>query len=231
MKRFWTVAEAVPAEDGWAILLDGRPVRTPSRAPLAVPREALACAITAEWDAQGEEIDPASMPMTGFANATIDRILPALGDFRGQVAAYAESDLLCYRADGPTELVERQSAEWSPLLEWARNTLGVEFTITSGVLPVDQPARTLAGLRGAVEALDPWRLAGVATLTQISGSLVGTLAMLHGAIIAEALFDIANLDERWQAERWGEDAEAASRITLRRAEFLAAARWSELAAQ
>lgn len=231
MKRFWKTAQAEPADGGWAIALDGRPVRTPSRALLAVPNEALAHAITAEWDAQGEELDPTTMPMTGFANATIDRVLPALGEFRGRVAVYAESDLLCYRADGPAELVERQSAQWGPLLDWARTQLGVDFAITSGVLPVDQPARTLAGLRGAVEALDPWQLSGVATLTQISGSLVGTLAMLHGAITDEALFDTANLDERWQAERWGEDAEAADRLGLRRAEFLAAARWCALASE
>jgi chaperone required for assembly of F1-ATPase len=228
VKRFWTEAQAVAESDGWAIRLDGRSVRTPARALLVVPGETLAHAIAAEWDAQGEEIDPRAMPMTGFANATIDRVLPALGDFRGQVAAYAESDLLCYRAGEPPDFVVRQSAEWDPLLDWARGAFCVEFTVTAGILPVDQPARTLAALRGAVEALDPWLLAGTATLTQIGGSLVGTLALLHGAISAPALFDAASLDERWQAEQWGEDEEAAERLAIRRTDFLHAAEYCAL---
>lgn len=228
MKRFWKEAQAIAERDGWAIQLDGRPVRTPARAPLVVPGEALARAIAAEWDSQGEEIDPRAMPMTGFANATIDRVLPALGDFRGQVAAYAESDLLCYRADEPADFVARQSAAWDPLLDWARGAYGVEFAITAGILPVDQPARTLAALRGAVEVLDPWLLAGAATLTQIGGSLVGTLALLNGATSAQALFDAASLDERWQAEQWGEDEEAAGRLAIRRADFLHAAEYCAL---
>lgn len=228
MKRFWTDARAEPEGDGWAIRLDGRPVRTPARAPLVVPGEALALAVAAEWDAQGEEIDPRAMPMTGFANATIDRVLPAPGDFRGGIAAYAASDLLCYRADGPTGLAARQRAHWDPLLDWARGRFAVDFAVTMGVVPVDQPARTLAALRGAVEALDPWLLAGVATLTQIGGTLVGTLAFMDGMIDAEALFDAAGLDESWQAGQWGEDAEAAARLALRRADFLDAARWCAL---
>ncbi|MBT2188916.1 ATP12 family chaperone protein [Sphingobium nicotianae] len=228
MKRFWKTAEAVADEGRWAIRLDGRAVRTPARALLVVPGEALAGAIVAEWDAQGEEIDPGTMPMTGFANATIDRVLPALGDFRGQIAAYAESDLLCYRADDPEELVARQAAAWDSLLDWARAQLGVAFTVTSGIVPVDQPARTLAALRGAVEGLDPWLLAGVATLTQIGGSLVGTLAHLDGAIDASGLFDAASLDELWQIEQWGEDWQAAERLARRRAEFADAARYCAL---
>ncbi|OJY69626.1 MAG: ATPase [Sphingobium sp. 66-54] len=229
MKRFWTAAEAVAEEDGWAIQLDGRAVRTPVRAPLAVPGEALARAIAAEWAAQGEEIDPRTMPMTGFANATIDRVLPASGEFRGQIAAYAESDLLCYRAAEPKGLVAAQGAAWDPLLDWARTRHAVTFTLTAGVLPVDQPARTLAALRGAVEAIDPWLLAGAATLTQIGGSLVATLALLDGAADAEALWAAVTLEERWQAEQWGEDAEAAARLAARYADFRNAAQYCTLA--
>jgi len=231
VKRFWTAAQAVADESGWAIRLDGRPVRTPARAPLIVPGRALADAIAAEWGAQGEAIDPRTMPMTGFANASIDRVLPAPGDFRGQIAAYAASDLLCYRADAPPELVERQNTHWNPLLDWARARHGVAFAVTAGIVPVDQPALTLAALRGAVEALDPWLLAGAATLTQIGGTLIGTLALLDGAAPAEALFEAASLDERWQAEQWGEDVEAAARIETRRAEFLAAADYCALVRQ
>lgn len=229
MKRFWKTAEAVADDGGWAIRLDGRAVRTPSRVALVVPGAALARTITAEWDAQGDEVDPRLMPMTGFANATIDRVLPALGDFRGQVAAYAASDLFCYRADEPEELVARQQAQWGPLLDWAEDHYGIGFAVTAGIVPVDQPARTLAALRGAVEAIDPWLLAGAATITQIGGSLVGMLAHLADAVPAEALFDVVSLDELWQIEQWGEDWEAAERLAIRRADFLNAARYCALA--
>lgn len=229
MKRFWTAAEVVAEDGGWAIRLDGRPVRTPARAPLVVPGEALARAIAAEWAAQGEDIDPRTMPMTGFANATIDRVLPAPGEFRGQVAAYAESDLLCYRAAEPEGLIAAQGAAWDPLLDWARARHAVTFTLTAGVLPVDQPARTLAALRGAVEAIDPWLLAGAATLTQIGGSLVATLALLDGVADVDALWAAVTLDERWQAEQWGEDAEAAARLAARHADFRNAAAYCALA--
>ncbi|MCW2339061.1 chaperone required for assembly of F1-ATPase [Sphingobium sp. B2D3A] len=231
MKRFWTSAQAIASEDGWSIGLDGRAVRTPARALLIVPGAALAQAIAEEWNGQGEEIDPATMPMTGFANATIDRVLPALGDFRGQVAAYAESDLLCYRADGPQTLIARQEAQWQPLLDWAGERFGIAFVVTQGIIPVDQPALTLAGLRAAVEALDPWLLAGFATLVQISGTLVGSLALMEGRLSAEDLFAAASLDEAWQAEQWGEDAEEGARLARRRADFLNAARYCALAAE
>jgi chaperone required for assembly of F1-ATPase len=230
MKRFWKHAEAQAAADGWSITLDGRPVRTPMRNALIVPTEALAREIKAEWDAQGEEIEPRTMAMTGFANAALDQVLPALGDFRGQIAAYAESDLLCYRADGPDALISKQAAAWDPLLDWARQRYAIDFAVTSGVLPVDQSARTLATLRTAVEALEPWLLAGAATLVQISGSLIGALALLEREVSAEDLFEASCVDEAWQAELWGEDQEAADRLAKRRTEFLAAAQYCALAA-
>jgi len=235
VKRFYKDAQAVAESGakggGWAVRLDGRSVKTPARAPLAVPGEALARAMAAEWQAQGDAIDPATMPMTGFANATIDRVLPALGTFRGQIAAYGASDLFCYRADEPAPLVARQAAAWDPLLDWARARHDAHLAVTGGIMPVEQPAATLAKLRGAVEAIAPWQLAGAAVLTQIGGSLVGMLAHLAGEIGVEALFEATSLDERWQAERWGEDAEAAARLAARRVEFLAAARYCALAAE
>lgn len=231
MKRFWKTAGVNPEGKGWLVALDGRPVRTPMRNPLLVPSEALARRIVAEWDAQAEEIDPRTMPMTGFANATIDRVLPALGDFRGQIAGYAESDLFCYRADGPDALIDRQAQYWDPLLNWAELRFSIEFAITRGIIPVDQAARTLAALRAAVETLDPWMLAGAATIVQIGGTLVGALALLEGEILAEALFDATCVDEHWQAELWGEDAEATERLKLRREEFLRAADYCRLALQ
>lgn len=224
MKRFYKAAQVAAGVDGHAILLDGRPVRTPARAPLAVPGVALADAIAAEWDGQGEEIDPASMPMTGLANATIDRVLPEVGAFRGQIAAYGASDLFCYRAEGPDALVERQALLWDPLL--ART--GERFVVTRGIMPADQPARTLAALRGAVEALDTWLLAGMMKLVSIGGSLVGALAYLDGAIEADMLWDAVSLDERFQLEQWGADAEAGARLAASRADFMDAARYCAL---
>ncbi len=229
MKRFYETAHVLAEADGWAIRLDGRPVRTPARAPLCVPGEALALEIAEEWQAQGDRIDPATMPMTGFADATLDRVLPALEDFRAQIAAYGESDLLCYRAEDPPELVARQAADWDQLLDWARARHDISFAVTSGIMPVDQPEATLAGLRAAVDARDPWLLAGAAVMTQIGGTLVGALAFLEGEIGAVALFDAVTLDERWQAERWGEDAQAAKHLAARRGEFLSAARYCALA--
>lgn len=231
MKRFYKLAEPLAGPDGWAIALDGRPVKTPVRAGLEVPGEALAKAIAAEWQEQGDTVDPNTMPMTGFANATIDRVLPALADFRAQIAAYGASDLLCYRAGEPPELAALQAQSWDPLLDWARTRYDVSFIVTDGIMPVDQPAATLARLSAVVDAIDPWLLAGAATLTQISGTLVGMLAYLEEEIEAEALFETATLDERWQAEQWGEDEEASARLALRRRDFLAAARYCALAAQ
>lgn len=228
MKRFYKTAEAVAEDDGWSIRLDARAVRTPARAALAVPGEALARAIVEEWDAQGEEIRPATMPLTGFANATIDRVLPALDDFRAQMAAYGSSDLLCYRADETPELAERQAAVWQPLLDWASRRYDIGFAVTGGIMPVDQPEATRARLRAVVDALDPWLLAGAATMTQIGGTLVGALAHLERQITAEALYEAATLDERFQAEQWGEDEEATDRLNQRGAEFLGAARWCAL---
>lgn len=231
MKRFYEEAEAVAEAGGWIIRLDGRGVKTPARASLAMPGEALAREVAAEWQSQGETIDPAAMPMTGFANATIDRVLPALSDFRAQIAAYAASDLFCYRAEDPPELIARQAQNWDPLLDWARARLGLGFAVTGGIMPVNQPEATLAGLAAAVDAIDPWLLAGAAVLTQMGGSLVGTLAYLDGAIAGPALFDVVTLDEQWQAEQWGVDAEAAARLAARRTDFLSAARYCALAGQ
>lgn len=230
MRRFYKEAEAVAEPSGWAIRLDGRPVKTPARAALVLPGEALAVEIAEEWQSQGETIDPASMPMTGFANATIDRVLPDLPAFRAQIAGYAASDLFYYRADDPAPLVARQAEHWDPLLDWARARHGAAFAVTSGIMPIDQPPETLSALHAAVDAIHPWQLAGAAVLTQIGGSLVGTLAFLEGGIDAPALFDAASLDELWQAEQWGEDDEAVARRIARRADFLSAARWCGLAA-
>lgn len=208
MKRFWKEVAVVAEDGGWGIALDGRPVRTPQRAPLAVASAALAEAIAVEWQAQGETVDPAAMPMTGLTNAAIDLALPDLAAFAEPIAAYAATDLFCYRDDRDALLQAEQVAAWNPLLTWAEERFGIEFVITQGILPVDQPAETVAALRAAVFAVDPWRMAGMTPLVTLGGSLVAGLARVEEAFDAEALWDAVSLDELYQERRWGTDAEA-----------------------
>ena len=226
MKRFWTVAAAVPAGDAWTVTLDGKPVRTPARAPLALPTRALAEAIAGEWDAQGPEVRPLEMRLTGLANAAIDR---AGAEIAAALAGYGAHDLTCYRAEGPPELVARQAAAWDPWLAWATRRYDVAFSVTNGVIAVDQPAPTLARLRAAVEALDRFALAGLHPVVSVSGSLVLGLAVAEGALAADDAGDAGEIDAAWQAERWGDDPLAEAPRAARRAALMAGARTIALA--
>ncbi len=208
MKRFWKDVAVTPEDGGWGIALDGRPVRTPQRAPLAVASAALAEAIAAEWRDVGETIDPAAMPMTGLTNAAIDLATPDLAAFAAPVAAYAQSDLFCYRDARDAALQAEQAAAWNPLLAWAEARYGIEFTLTQGVLPVDQPEATIATLQGAVLAQDAWRITALTPLVTIGGSLVAGLALLENAFDADVLWEAVSLDELYQERRWGADSEA-----------------------
>ena len=229
MKRFYKAAGITPQEDGgFGILLDGRPVRTPARALLALPNVALGEAVAAEWAGQGEEIDPASMPFTGFANAALDQIAPDPARFAESISVYGESDLLCYRADGPAELVRRQEEQWQPLLDWAASHYDIRFAVTQGVLHVAQPPETLDRLREAVAAQPPFLLAPLSPLVGIAGSLVIGLAVLEGAFDLPRLWQAAELDELWQAEQWGDDDEALARRSRRHRDFVQAADFSVL---
>lgn len=219
MKRFWKQAEAVAQADGWGITLDGRPVRTPAKALLVLPTQAMADAVTAEWNGQKKDVDPAAMPVTGFANAAIDQIAPNIASFATGVAAYGETDLLCYRADAPDALVARQAREWDVLLDWARTRYDIAFRVTQGIVHMPQPPETLARLSGAVAACDPFLLAGLSTLVTISGSLVIGLALIEEAFDAGQLWQAAELDSLWQAEFWGQDEAAEQVRALRRIEF------------
>lgn len=232
MKRFYKDAGAQPdvAGAGLAIQLDGRPVRTPARAPLIVPTAALAAAIVTEWQAQGDKIDPRTMPMTGLANAAIDRVAPDPEPFVAVLAPYAETDLLCYRAESPPELIEREVAAWDPLLAWARARYDVAFDLASGIVHRPQPEATVSRLTTALAARDPFALAAMSPLVTIGGSLVTALALAEGQIDADAAFDATHLDEIWQAEQWGEDYLATEARDLRRADFVAAARFLTLIA-
>ena len=231
MKRFYKDVAVISGEAAHEIQLDGRPVRTPARAALALPTARLAEAVAEEWRRQGDTVDPRSMPFTGLANGAIDQIAPNRESFAAGIANYGTSDLLCYRAEGPAQLVEREAAAWDPLLDWARRRYDVTFRVTQGIIPVDQPPETLERLDAAVKALDPFTLAGLSTLVTLSGSLVCGLAVVEGGHDADAIWTASEIDEAWEVEQWGEDAEAAARSARRREEFAMARRFCELVVQ
>lgn len=230
MRRFWTDVAVVAEASGHGIALDGKPVRTPGRAPLLLPRPALAEAVADEWRGVGETLDPRAMPLTGLANAAIDRIAPAREAFARGLSAYAASDLLCYRADGPEPLVQRQRAAWDPLLDWARGRYDVHFELAEGVMPRPQPEATLARIAEAVAALDAWRLAGLSPVVTVGGSVIAGLALAEGAASAEQVWAAGQVDEDWQVEQWGDDPLAEQARAARRRDFDAGARFMELLA-
>lgn len=219
MKRFYKQVSVTP---DLGITLDGRPVRTPGRLPLVLPNAALAEAVADEWREQGEEILPHAMRLTGLANAAIERIAPDLESFAAGLAAYAESELLCYRADAPEPLVARQAAVWDPILAWARARYDVGFVLVEGIMHQPQPPAMLARLSEALAARTAFELAALSTIVTISGSLVIALAVLEGALEPEAAFNAGHLDELWQAEQWGEDDFALDQRAAHRTDFLAA---------
>jgi chaperone required for assembly of F1-ATPase len=228
LKRFWKTAEVAAENGGWSVQLDGRPLRTPARALLVVPSQALAAAIAAEWNDVEETVDPRAMPLTGLANAAIDRVAPDPAAFAKGLALYGESDLTCYRAEGPGELVRRQCESWDTLLSWARRRYDVDFATTAGIIHVSQPEATVQRLAHAVSALDAFHLAALAPLVTIGGSLVAGLAVVEGAVEPGDAWDYVSVDERWQLEQWGSDAEAELALENRRREFFAAARFLKL---
>lgn len=227
-RRFWTEAAAVEAPGGWGVRLDARTLRTPGRAPLVLPTRALAEAVAAEWAAQGARVQPATMPLTRAANTAIDRVAPDPAPVVDEIARYGASDLLCYRAAAPAALARRQAEAWDPLLAWAAGALAAPLAVTEGVVFVAQPESSLAALRAQVAALSPFALTALSELVGLSGSLVIGLAVAAGRDPA-ALWEAACLDERWQAEQWGADAEAEAASRSRREAFLAAARLMRLA--
>ena len=231
MKHFWTKVEVRPEEGGWGVWLDGRPVRTPARAALVVPGETLAQAIAEEWRSAPETVDPRTMPLTGLANAAIDRIAPDRQAFASGLAKYAEADLACYRSEWPPELASRQAEAWDALLGWARRRFDVDFATTSGLLHVPQAQATVDRLAHEVASLDALRLAGVSPLVTIGGSLLAALAVLEKALTVDQAWAAVSIDEVWQLEQWGADAEAELALDNRRRDFLAAARFLELLGQ
>lgn len=228
MKRFWKDVSVEPASPGWTIRLDQRPVKTPARAALIVPTETLAKAIAGEWRSVEDAINPRAMPLTGIANAAIDRVAPDRQAFGNGLARYAEADLACYRADGPRAFVDRQEQQWDKLLGWARRRYDVDFATTTGLRHVAQPPATVERLSHAIMAVDSFRLAAMSPMVTISGSLVAALAVLEKAISPKQAWEAVSVDERWQLEQWGADAEAEAALENRRRDFMAAARFLDL---
>jgi chaperone required for assembly of F1-ATPase len=225
MKRFWKEV-TVDAERG--VRLDDRPLRTPGRAPLLLPTGTLAEAVADEWRNVAEDIDPRAMPLTGLANAAIDRIAPDPETFAASLSAYGESDLLCYRAESPLDLVERQASLWDPPLDWARDRYDVHFEIAAGVMHRAQPDTTIERLGAAMAARPAFELAPLSPIVTITGSLVLALALAEGALDADAVWAAANLDEDWQAEQWGKDDLAIDARETRRRDFEAAVKFLSL---
>jgi len=207
-RRFYKKAEAGPHKSGFVLLLDGRAVKTPARRPLAVASRAVADSLAAEWGGQGERIDPATMPLTRIVNAAIDHVADEMAAVRAEIVRFAGSDLICYRAEAPQDLIDAQNTAWSPLVAWARETLNAPFVLASGVVHVPQPAAALAAIDRAAAPLDALRLAALSTVTTLTGSAVIALAVARGHLSAEQAWAAALVDEDWQISQWGRDEAA-----------------------
>jgi chaperone required for assembly of F1-ATPase len=227
MKRFYREVAVAPADDAgegpqFQVLLDSRKIKTPLGRELAAPSRPLADVMAKEWDAQSEKIVPASMPQTQLVFTALDRIAPEREQVAARIAKFGETDLLCYRAEAPADLVQRQSDTWDPLLAWAAEELGAALVTTGGIVPVDQPRDSLDALFRTVDALDPYRLTALAAVAQAAGSLVVGLALVKGRLDAEGAVAASQLDETYQSEQWGEDKEALDRLRGLQAEIVQA---------
>ena len=224
-KRFWKTATATAIDGGFTVMLDARSVRTPAKSPLIVPTLVMAQAIAAEWDAQDEYLDPVTMPVTRGTNAAIDKVSVQRDEVIALLAEYGDSDLLCYRAAGPVELVQRQADGWDPMLDWAANTLQARLFVGEGVMHVPQTSQALANLKNELDALDDFALAAAHDLISISGSLVLALAVMKNALSVTEAWALSRIDEHWQIEQWGEDEEAAEGEKVKQSAFEDAARF------
>ena len=219
-KRFWKDAAVVGVEDGFTVELDGRRVKTPAKRLLTLPTRAMADAVAAEWQAQEKQIDPRTMPVTKTANAAIDKVAVQKAEVVDMLAAYGDSDLLCYRADSPEELVARQAAQWDPMLDWAAETLGVRLEPRQGIMHAPQTPEALAELHRRTARLDAFELAAFHDLVSLTGSLILGFAALEQAFDPEEIWALSRLDENWQAEQWGRDDVAEQEAEIKRQAFL-----------
>jgi chaperone required for assembly of F1-ATPase len=221
-QRFYEHANTASGADGHAVQLDGKPVQTPARRPLAAPTQPLGQALAAEWDAQRDKIDPSAMPLTRLANSIIDGVVDAPWAVKAEIEKYLASDLLFYRAAGPEGLRARQAQLWDPILRWAKETLGADFKTGEGVVHVAQPIEALKAASAAIPD-DPWQLGALHVITTLTGSALIGLAMLRGELSADDAWRAAHIDEDWNMDQWGHDEMALERRAFRRAEFDAAA--------
>ncbi len=223
MKRFYKQTACVSTDNGFAIELDGRPIKTPARNPLNLPTLQLTEAIAAEWAAQGEDIDPATMPLTALAQGALDQVVNERERIIGRIAAFSDSDMLYYRGDESQQaLADHQAEQWDPLLDWARTRYDVSFTLTHGIMHQSQSEQTIARLSEAVETQDDFTVAAMLSLVGLAGSLVAILALIEGAYDADTLWPLMNLEELWQEEQWGRDDLAVATREIKQAEFDAA---------
>jgi chaperone required for assembly of F1-ATPase len=228
VRRVYQRVETRPVEGGWGVALDGRPLHTPAKRELTVPSAVLAAAIAAEWEAQESEIRPDGMPLMRLAATALDRTAAERDKIVAEIADYAATDLVCYRAEHPPALVARQHEAWQPLIDWAARRYDAGLAVTAGVLPQPQSPAALRTFAVVVAAFDDFRLTALQTTTAACGSLVIALALFEGRLDAEAAFAVSQLDETFQIEAWGEDAEATRRRELLAADIAAAARFVEL---
>ncbi|UVO39773.1 ATPase [Bradyrhizobium arachidis] len=220
-KRFYREAGVTEAEGGFTITLDGKPIRTPSARPVVIPSRGLADAVAAEWAAQGEAIDPVTMPLTRIANSVVEGVVDRVELVTDDLAKYFETDLLFYRAGHPEGLVAREAAHWDPVLFWAAETLGAHFILSEGITHVKQPDEALRAARSALPG-DPWSVAALHMVTTLTGSALLALALAHGARDADQVWAAAHVDEDWNIDQWGVDEEAAARRATRLRDFEAA---------
>jgi chaperone required for assembly of F1-ATPase len=225
-KRFY---KSVAVTDQFGIALDGRNVKTPLKAPLVLPTRALAEAVAAEWDAQIEVINPHTMPLTKLANTAADRAIPEKSKIVAELLEFAGSDMVCYRAESPAGLVQRQKTHWNPILAWAKTDLRAGFTAVNTITHKRQSPAALQALETHIERLNPFPLVAVHNLTTLTGSALLATILAMGKIPTEAAWRAANVDEDWQIETWGEDTEAMARRTERLNEFLASVKFVDLA--
>ena len=225
LKRFWTAVDVAEGEGGWSVMLDGRTPKTPAHAKLTLPTEAAARLVAEEWAAQGEFIDPGTMPATRLASTAIDRVSQVREAVAEEIAAFAGSDLLCYLADHPTSLAAEQGRDWTPWRDWAALELGVVLEAAEGIIHRPQDPAAIARVQDLALRLDDFALTGLATAVPLLGSAVLGLAVHRGALSGEAAFDLSRLDEAFQERQWGVDAEAAERTAGRRAEAVMLERW------
>jgi chaperone required for assembly of F1-ATPase len=213
MKRFYKIVDVAPAPGGFAVLLDGRPVKTPARNALVLPTQELARAIAAEWHGQGEDVIATSMPLLRLTNTIIDGVASNREAVIDAILRFGENDLLCYRAHQPPDLARRQREAWDPLLDWARRRLGARMTVADGLTHIDQTPDAIAALREALAAHDAFTLGALHVIASITGSVVLALAVAERRLTGAAAFELSRIDETYQAEKWGEDAEAIKRAT------------------